>query len=218
MANLNLWLASQAGRCQELEALLPGNFDQETLRAALHVASANDHAGVVSILLRAGAVCGDVNGVVYATLWQRTFVETCTTTYALLGPGAAEHGAIKCLQVLVLAKADVDARNGLGFTPVFLAATYGHLNVVRLLIRAKVDAARCTHYTNRSPLFAAAAGGHAAVVRCLLVHVPALAAVATRQSSYMHAQHVPAGSTPLDAARQFRHDDVVSLLAAAANY
>ena len=42
------------GRCEEVEALSPEHFDRASLQTALHVAAANDHAGAVSILIRAG--------------------------------------------------------------------------------------------------------------------------------------------------------------------
>ena len=270
MANFSLWLASQAGRCREVESLSPGNFDQAALQAALRVAAANDHAGVVAILLRAYAVFGSRHPAVCAAdrviqtalrcnsaAALRTLVEAKASvnrynSFRGYNAGiAARYGALECLHVLVQAKAkltsafmygitpieeaaargyvgivhllvqakaDIGA-NCHGVTPVLTAARNGNLHVVQLLIRAKVDAMRCSDDVNESPLFLAAARGHTAVVRCLLAHVPALAAVATRQDTYYpDGFNILAGSTPLDVARQFRHDDVVSLLLAAVNH
>ena len=257
MADLSLWLASQKGRCREVEVLSTGQIYQQTLQDALHVAVVNDHADIVSILLRTGVHTDRTYNPMLASLRldsanalhtligskasvnRRTFWGLCTVA-------AAGHGAMKCLQVLVMAKADltladvngrtpvmaaaaqgcvgvvhllvqgkadIDASYN-GDTPVLAAARSGHAHVVNLLIQAKADASRCTDYSNASPLLVAAAGGHAAAVRCLLAHAPALAAVATRRESYVMPMKIVAGSTPLDVARLFRHDDVVSLLVA----
>ena len=260
MANSTLWLASQAGRCLEVEALLPGKFDQATLQTALRVALANDHAGVVYILIRAGLYRGIFLSDVHICVALRhdsadalrSLVEAKASMntlpfcrrYAVI---AARHGAMKCLQVMVMAKADLSlheargktpvgeaAAQGLvgivhflvqakadinadywGETPVHAAAAGGHVHAVHLLLLAKADTTRCSDDVNESPLFLAAVGGHAAVVRRLLAHMPALAAVATRRVSSHIGLQIAAGSTPLDVARQFRHDDVVSLLVAA---
>ena len=54
MANRIVWLASQAGRLDELAQLPPALFDDITLIQAVYVAASNDHAGIVRFLLRAG--------------------------------------------------------------------------------------------------------------------------------------------------------------------
>ena len=270
MAKMRLWLASQSGRCREVEALSTEIFLQETLQAALMVAVANDHAGVVCILLRAGADCVTTFGFLHAALRHdsaaalrrlieaRVYVSSRGNAADAASYGAADaasygaadavsFGATRCLQVLLLAKADLTSRcmNGkrpisaaaargcvdsvhllvqakadidakdYGDTPVFVAAQFGHVHAVHQLLLAKADATRCNNYTNESPLLIAAVEGYTAVVRCLLAHVPALAAVATRQVSYARHAIIPAGSTPLDVAVQFKHSDVISLLLAA---
>ena len=139
------------------------------------------------------------------------------TLTGMYGPpigAAAAQGSVDIVHFLVQANADVDADHLLE-TPVLRAARCGHAHVVHMLIQAKADATRCLKYCNASPLFVAAARGHVEVVRCLLAHVPALAAVATRQDFYITSGQILAGSTPLDVARQFRHDDVVALIVAA---
>ena len=242
-----------------MEALSLENVDRQTLRAALHVAATNNHAGVVSILLRAGAHFGSSDSVLYAALHHdsadalRTLIEAKLYVNGLNSSGrftvaAAGHGAMKCLRVLALdkadlsladtagvtpasaaaargcvdivhllvhGKADIDGADRWGHTPVFMAAYFGHMHIVHMLIQAKADATRCADYSNASPLLLAAAGGHAAGVRCLLAHAPALAAVATRRGTFYLDVEITAGSRPLDVARQFGHNDVVSLLVAA---
>ena len=329
MAKSSLWLASQAGRCREVEASLSsGSFYQGALQDALWIAAANDHAGVVDILLRAGAgfdSCDNHAIPMHTALRHdsvdalRTLVEakaavnslTFSTRHTIV---AAIHGATKCLHVLILAKADVTLKDSNEQTPLVVAAVWGWVDIVHLLvqakadidaysngstavlaaarrgnvavvdllirakadvtlkdsnkqtplvvaavwgwvdivhllvqakadidaysngstavlaaarrgnvavvdllIRAKADATRCNSHTTRSALWAAVAGGHAAVARCLLAHVPALAAVATQQHTFYAGKRIAAGSTPLDVALLLGHDDVVSLLVAAAS-
>ena len=258
-AESSLWLASQGGRCWEVEAVSPQHFDQQILQNALHVAIANDHAGVVPILLRAGALLdGSRTPIQLSPVQSALRYDSADTLRTLLEAKArvnwlpfgnnsatiaVRYEAMKCMQVLVLAKADltladnmvattavlgqvgmlhllvqgkasIDAKSW-GVTPVHAAAHYGQVYAVDLLIRAKADATRCTADTNESPLFVAAVRGHAAVVRYLLAHVPALAAVATQQHNYFDGVRIVAGSTPLDVARQLRHNEVVALLVAA---
>ena len=292
MADLRVWLASQAGRWQELEelrVLAPELFDRNTLAQALRVAAANDHAAVVHVLIRGGASASGVGDFVllpptplFAAMKHdsadaaRALLETKASTDGCTTITAAGQGAVSCLKMLVLAKADLatcdafgctavstaahhgqigtlrlllqtkacvakgapvtaaaqcghvdvvqlllsakadlEATSSDGQTPVFEAACSGHTNVIRLLLRAKADATRCTHWAGKCPLFVAAAGGHVAAVQCLLAHDPALAAAVTLKRCHILDIPVPVGSTPLDVARLIQHNEVVSILVAA---
>jgi hypothetical protein len=53
--------------------------------------------------------------------------------------GAASCGHVGTSQYLVMAKADIDARDGNGATPLVLAARVGHDNVVRYLLSARAE-------------------------------------------------------------------------------
>ena len=58
----------------------------------------------------------------------------------------------------------------------------------------------------------AACRGHAATVQRLLAHDPQLADVASTRSRFFDGRAVLRGSTPLDVAREFEHEDVAALL------
>ena len=292
MANSIVWLASQAGRLDELAQLPRELFDHVTLQRSLYVAVANNHAGIVRFLLRAGVTINNNahllrNALHAAARYDsadvlRTLVEgkadvnnaTNRTWSAVVT--AVEHGATACLQVLVLAKADLTAtkddltpvcaaaRNGdmgmlhlllqhkasadmrkpitlaaldgqvgavhvlllakaniessscnLDSTPLIAAANHGHVAIMLLLLQAKADAMHCWKLSGWSALSAAASAGNTAAVRCLLQHAPALATVVTREPIWRGNVKFPAGTTPLDIARRFKHADVISLLVAA---
>lgn len=62
---------------------------------------------------------------------------------------------------------EVDLRNNLGYTGLYIAAAFGHHEIARLLLQLGADAnARCGKRGN--PLYAAAFGGNIALVRLLL--------------------------------------------------
>ena len=289
MANRVLWLASQAGRLDELAQLPRELFAPLTMERALCVAVANDHAGIVRFLLRAGVTISknapllrtalhiaaqhdsadalrtlvedkvNVNDAILTT-WSAvvTAVEhgataclrllalakadlTATKRYVtpvLLAAEngdasmlhsllqhkasadmrepittAATHGRVGAVRVLLMAKADVEAADVHGFTPLIAAATHDHVDIMLLLLQTKADATHCI--SGWSALSAAASGGHAAAVRCLMQHAQALATVATRQDICRDNVQIPTGATPLDIARRFQHADVISLLVAA---
>ena len=177
MAGFSLWLASQAGRCWQVEALSPENFDQQTLRTALHVAVANDHAGVARILMRAGAGFDSNYGPMHTALRYdsadalRTLVEakaivnTCTSCGYFTAVGV-DHRAVKCLQVLVMNKADLTLAGIGAETPVIAAAVEGLVGIVHLLLQAKANIN--TESRGGTPVLMASRYGHVDVVRLLL--------------------------------------------------
>ena len=89
MANCIVWLASQAGRLDELAQLPADMFDDKTLKRALYVAAANDHAEIVRFLLRVGVTNK------YAMRLQQPL------------RSAARYNSADAMRALVEAKADV---------------------------------------------------------------------------------------------------------------
>eukprot|EP00435_Cladocopium_sp_Y103_P070859 s202_g36.t1 len=86
---------------------------------------------------------------------------------------AADNGRTEVVELLVAAKAPLDAKNEKGWTPLHRAARDGHAEVVQLLLKSKaqVDVKK---KEGRTPLHLAAANGHTEVVK-LLVEVASLA-------------------------------------------
>ena len=77
---------------------------------------------------------------------------------------AASNGDADAVRTLVKAGADIDARNGDGQTPLFLAAYFGHADTVRALAAAGADI-QARNGVGETPLHAAALVGHAPAVR-----------------------------------------------------
>ena len=166
MSHITLWLAAQAGRCQEVVELSPECFDQTTLGLALRVAIANDRAGVVRVLLRAGAS-------IECTLWAAARRDSAGAMRALVEANAdvnhsyngvsvaalaASHGANTCLQFLVSSKADLATTDA----TVCAAAKRGHMSTLLLLLQVKAD------INVGKPVLWAAHFGHMGAVRVLL--------------------------------------------------
>jgi ankyrin repeat protein len=83
---------------------------------------------------------------------------------------AAAFGDLDRLSEVLAGDGDlVDARSADGFTPLHLAAFFGHADAARLLLArgASCDPAG-TGWMTGTPLHAAAAGAHASIVRMLL--------------------------------------------------
>ena len=205
MANRTVWLASQAGRLDELAQLPPQLFDHVTLMRALCVAVANDHAGIVSFLLRAdmdtahllrntlhAAARHDSADVMRALIEGKADVNDATARTWSAVVTAVEHGATTCLRVLVLAKADLTATKD-DLTPVCAAAWNGDVSMLHLLIQHKASV------DMQAPVTWAARAGHVGAVHVLL-----LAKADVEAPNY--------GCTPLIAAANHDHVDVIMLL------
>lgn len=52
---------------------------------------------------------------------------------------AALEGNVERIRALIEAGADIDARNEMGMTPIFISSMYGHLSAVKLLLSAGAD-------------------------------------------------------------------------------
>ncbi len=81
---------------------------------------------------------------------------------------AASAGANRTALLLAF-KAEVNARDDVGYTPLMIAADYGNGDSLRLLLEHLADVnAQATN--GRTALMLAAAAGHAEMVRTLLAH------------------------------------------------
>ena len=106
------------------------------------------------------------------------------------------------MKLLLANKADVNASNHNGATPLYVAAQNGHTEVVKLLLANKADV-NARHTDGRTPLWMAAQEGHTEVVKLLLANK---ADVNTRRGSRIF------GEKPIDAARRNHHSDIIELL------
>eukprot|EP00435_Cladocopium_sp_Y103_P076080 s33_g75.t3 len=79
---------------------------------------------------------------------------------------AAWHGRVKVGQLLLAARADVDAKDRYGRTPLHTAACWGKADVVTLLLEAKASVT-AKNNLGKTPLDFARHEGHAEVVRLL---------------------------------------------------
>jgi ankyrin repeat protein len=82
---------------------------------------------------------------------------------------AAARGYVGETQALIAAGAVIDARNGWGATPLWMAAQAGRLDVVRVLLDAGADRT-LADLEDTSPLDVAAAAGHDVVCVALMNH------------------------------------------------
>ena len=118
------------------------------------------------------------------------------------------HAAVrKCFpiaaEVLLTAGADVNTRDGEGWTPLSRAAERGHEAVVKLLLdTGKVDVDSKDSGYGRTPLWWAAGGGHEAVVKLLL----------ETGKVDLDSKDKYNGQTPLSWAARGGHEAVVKLL------
>ena len=213
MADRTVWLASQAGRLDEMAELPPQMFDRVTLKRALYVAVANDHAGIVSFLLRAWetnknaqiimntgiphlavniAARHDSADALRALIEAKVDVNAGSRSPAVII--AVQKGATACVRVLVLAKANLSATNDNGVTPVCAAAHSGDINILHLLLQHKASAVM------REPIVWAAQSGHVGAVYVLIM---AKARIDAADSN---------GNTPLYAAANHGHVGIMLLL------
>lgn len=178
----------------ELEGAIDAD-DAAAVRALLDasptLASARDAAGV-SLLMRA--------------VYRGKLSAAATLRAARTSLDIAESAALGADDVLAAALQQPDAaatRASDGFTPLHLAAFFGHTQAATLLLAAGADANAVAANPSRvRPLHSAAAGQHSAICALLLDHG---AAVDARQHG---------GFTALHAAAQHRDPALMRLLLA----
>jgi len=114
---------------------------QGIMCSAMWRASRYGHAGIVAILLSAGANVHHL-------------CDSCLAT-------ASSHGHLECVSTLIAAGADVDSQNGISLR---FACYHGHTEIVNMLIKAGCD----IHCQNEIALYWAALHNHDDVITILL--------------------------------------------------
>ena len=209
MANRTAWLASQAGRLDELAHLPPELFDRVTLQRTLYVAVVNNHAGIVRFILQAGAAISKNAHLLRNAVHTAARHDSADALRALVKAKAGlndadadrrsavvtavEYGATSCLQIFVLAKADLTSTQN-GWTPACAAAQNGDGSMLHLLIQHKASV------DMQAPIAWAAKRGHVGAVHLLLL------AKADVEAPHCH------NYTPLITAANHGHVDVMLLL------
>lgn len=112
---------------------------------------------------------------------------------------AAEVGDANQVQRLLSKGADVNARDGAGFTPLFYAAHKGHIQVSEILVAGGANVNAKDSYDN-TPLHYAAVSGRYDVCKLLIA-----------KGANVNAQNLM-GGTPLAMARAGGHSEIVELL------
>lgn len=115
---------------------------------------------------------------------------------------AAEAGDIMSVEVFLFRRFEINARNGLGNTPLIEAAQGGHLEVVRKLLSVPGVDVNARNKDNETALMWAAAKGYQDVVRELL-QIPGID-VSIRDTQYKR--------NALDWAQQNGHSVVVNMI------
>ena len=112
----------------------------------------------------------------------------------------AAHGHKDVAELLLVDKAEVDARDKAGYTPLYVAAQEGHKDVAELLLAYKADVnARAND--GDTPLHMAVYKGHRDVAELLLAN-----------NADVNAKDNKEGFTPLHFAAGMGHKDLVELL------
>ena len=111
---------------------------------------------------------------------------------------AAEDGNIEAVKQHLAAGADVNAKDGGGWTPLFYAAFSGRTEVAELLIAEGVDV---NAKDNLGTLRYAASGGHKEIVELLIAN-----------GADVYAKGGGNGTTPLDMAIRLRRTETIDLL------
>ena len=103
---------------------------------------------------------------------------------------------------LLVARAAVNVANHKGFSPLYYAAQQGHVDILKLLIKAKGDVNQCEKDDGISPLMIASAKGLVEVVELLVSN-----------GADVHLKGKK-GHTALDAAIRYKHPAVEAVLRA----
>uniref|UniRef100_A0A0G4HGD8 Uncharacterized protein n=1 Tax=Chromera velia CCMP2878 TaxID=1169474 RepID=A0A0G4HGD8_9ALVE len=184
----------------------------------LHIAAANGHTSVVTVLLAAGADMEEKEEGRWTPLHWAAFRGHVGVASALVAAGAeveaiddrqftplhlaAQKGNVQVASALLAAGAEVEARADSQFTALHLAAQNGHVEVVSALVAAGADV-QARADSRWTPLHVAAFFGHVGVASAL---VAAGAEVEARDDREL---------TPLHFAAQEGHVAVISALVSA---
>ena len=114
---------------------------------------------------------------------------------------ACEQGQLEVVELLVRAKANINANNFKNFTPLHLAAASGHVQVAEHLIQEEVSIDGDDKVS--SPLLLACRVGHCSIVKLLLKH---------QADICKHENGADIGNNALDLAIDAGNEDVVEIL------
>lgn len=127
----------------------------------------------------------------------------------VLGEGPAVEGSsYRCVESLLNARADPDATNVLGETPLLCAARCQHpdvaFGITRALLAGRADPSRCDNLLGESPLMEAACNGKVNLCRLLL---EGRANVAARSARGLTASELADSSGQMDAAQLLQEEE-----------
>jgi uncharacterized protein len=187
-----LMSAAWNGRTEIAKLLLERGADVKARasddgQTALHNAAARGFDDVVQVLIAAGA---DVNA-------RDTRQNTALST-------AVFQGNVEMAGILIKAKADLKA-SLYGMTPLMMAASTGNAEMIRFLAEAGADVnfSPTGEYGGRTALLSAVSAGQAEAVKAL---------IALKANVNFRTKD---GETPLKAAQEAKHEEIVGLLKAA---
>ncbi|KAM0169103.1 hypothetical protein ACHAPF_010289 [Botrytis cinerea] len=115
---------------------------------------------------------------------------------------ASKHGEKKKIQSLLKRGVEPDLPSPRKVTPLWIAITNGHIEVVRLLLETKSVNVNVRSVYGRSPIFWAAAQGHEELVKLLLS--------AGADTTFVDTD----GNTALLVSKRYRHRKIVDMLSA----
>ncbi len=131
------------------------------------------------------------------TLFKQTYKKVSLNGQLL---NAAKKGYPRMARILIAAKANINVTKHSNYkTPLHLAAKYGHLDVVKVLIDSQANLA-ATDYEHKTPLHHAAQYGHLDIVKALIA------------AGANHASQDLYGKTALDLAITRKHFAVAKVL------
>ncbi|WP_353284266.1 ankyrin repeat domain-containing protein [Wolbachia endosymbiont (group A) of Lasioglossum fulvicorne] len=165
-----MFQAAKRGDINEVKRLISEGADVnivEDLHTPLYWAAKNGHFNIVEVLLDNGAY---VDGVNYSmerdvlTLLQEKEAEYCKSSLHL----AARLGKLEAVEGLLEKKANVNAQNDTGKTPLHVAAEHDHKEVVEALLKVEGINVNAQDGYGSTPLHLAAKMGHTEIVKDLL--------------------------------------------------
>ena len=133
-----LHVAAEDGHAAVVSLLIQAtaslNVKNDDDKAPLHVAAEAGHAAIVALLIAAGAYWGDTACAIGLTANPAGATPPCLNLHQ-----AVTGGHVSAVAALIAAKADVDAQDEDGRTPLHLAVRSNHAAIVDALLAAKAN-------------------------------------------------------------------------------
>ena len=117
-----------------IQATASLNVKNDDDKAPLHLAAEAGHAAIVALLVEAGAYWGDTACAIGLTANPAGAAPPCLNLHQ-----AVTGGHVSAVAALIAAKADVDAQDEDGRTPLHLAVRSNHAAIVDALLAAKAN-------------------------------------------------------------------------------